>query len=412
MNTKYMNLLKSWLLVVILLSSYSELATAQSVKGFNQNRMNRDLSIMQDVLGKLFSNNYDNSFTSFTQQVNGTYLPGYGILFRVPGSSAFSFRLIEKDQDIAPPPPTSLNRNLDSAKKKVEKKYVIISNGSHGSNETSKNSGLSKEDVINNAVRFFEDYAEAIGQIKPDEHIVIIYQSHDFGFAVEPFLRSSGKASVSGEAATGPLNLSISAKKADITAFRMGKISNKAFRSRLKIIDLNNSGNDIKDVKIMSGILQAALKQDEKGSFTIRGDVKYLIQPGYGALFFARTGYNNGNAPLIFLSKKENAHAYSFSFSSTDSSNSKDAKLSSKEHIRKAFDDFVDNIKQSLIDYGRTMRSLKPGQHITLSLDISRDYNILPKRIDFRVSQKTLSDYDLRKITMDQAISRIIETKY
>lgn len=412
MKTKNLNNIKSWFLVLLLIFMYSGLATAQSGKNFDQNRMNRDLSIMQSVLGKLFSSNYDNSFTSFTHQVNGTYLPGYGVIFRVPGSSAFSLRFIDSSAPPPPPSPVGSKGKLDSIRKKIEEKYVIVGRAGTGSVGTSKNNDLSKKDVINNAVQFLENYAEAIGQIQPDEHVVIIYQSHNFGFFVEPAVRSTGTATSSGEDKSGPLNLSISARKADITAFRMGKISDKTFRNRLKITDLNTSGSDIKDVKIMSDILQSALKQDEKGTFTIHGDVKYLIQPGYGALFFARAGYNSGNSPLIFLSNKGNTHSYSYSFSTTDSSNSKDSKLNSKEHIKKAFNDFVQNIKQSMIDYGRTMRSLKPGQHITLSLEISRDYNILPKRIDFRVSQKTLSDYDLRKINMNQAISRIVETKY
>lgn len=422
MKTLRINRVKAWFLFLILTFTVSGFASAQSDSHFDQNRMNRDLSIMQDVLGKLFNNNYNNRFSSLTQPVNGTYLPGYGVIFRVPGSSVFSVRLIEKSDNLAkntppPPPPkpqqSQPSKRLDSLKKSLQHRAFFIRSNGYRNGLPGEQNKLTKKEVIDDAVQFLENYAEAIGQIKPDEHIVVIYQSHGYSFFVKPVISLNGNASGSGENQSAPLNISVSALKSNITAYRMGKISDKTFRERLKITDLNTSGNSIKDIKIMSGILQSALQESEKGTFTIRGDVKYLIQPGYGAIFFARADYNNDNNFLYITNNGNTAHSYAYSFSSTDSNNSQNSKLNSKEHIQKAYDGFVQNIKQSLIDYGRTMQSLKPGQEITFSVDLNRSYNsLLPKRIDFRVSQKTLSDYNMRKITMNQAMKRIVETRY
>jgi hypothetical protein len=80
--------------------------------------------------------------------------------------------------------------------------------------------------------------------------------------------------------------------------------------------------------------------------------------------------------------------------------------------IKKEFNKFRQEVKRYLIDYGRTVRSLKKGENIMLSVSIDQDIDVLPQRVEFEVSQKVLSDYDSRKISMSNAMDMVKVSDY
>lgn len=78
-----------------------------------------------------------------------------------------------------------------------------------------------------------------------------------------------------------------------------------------------------------------------------------------------------------------------------------------REEMISDFDAFETEAKSLLLDYGRTLSSLKPDQMVILSLSQRRNIEGVPSRIVLSVKKSTLSAYDRKTITKEAALRQI-----
>lgn len=82
-----------------------------------------------------------------------------------------------------------------------------------------------------------------------------------------------------------------------------------------------------------------------------------------------------------------------------------------KKQEQKAFKQFLSQLKQTLVDYGRTIRSISPDESVFLMVNISgADY--LPNHVDLQISRSVLHAYGQGKISRQQAIGKVRVRKY
>jgi hypothetical protein len=380
---KKLNHTITYFLLMALMMTISAVNTYAQNHQFDKKRMNQDISIMQDVLGKIFNENQANGFQFFNQKVEGVYVPKFGVIFRIPGSSLSLFRNVH------------LSKGSTGYTKKMN--YYFTTDEKNNNHQD-----LTKEDIIEKAEHFLSGYADAIGQLKPNDHILIVYQKKKGGFTfvgIGDSLNNNHKFKA--------MNLVISAKKSDIAALRANKINTKAFHNRLTIQD--TSDLYARDYSIMAGILETALKPGKNSKFSLRGDVNFTAIPGYGVIYFMKAGYNSNG---YFYFSNNNDHTFVIPRPSGNLTKLSSPKNKKATDIKKEFDQFRQEVKRYLIDYGRTVRSLKKGENIILSVSIDQDSDLLPERVEFEVSQKVLSDYDRRKMNMSDAMNRVKVTDY
>ncbi|MBO6712317.1 MAG: hypothetical protein JJ882_12655 [Balneola sp.] len=380
------------LLILLLTPS---LGWAQS---FDANRMNRDIKIMENILGEMFKTYSGNTTServfiseSFTgsRNVRGTYLPGYGIIFNVQTGSSF---VISQSSD---------------SEGSSNSFYYSYSTG-ESSNDDVK---VDEESVKDRIIEFLKDYASTIGQLKPTENVMVIYGSNSrHSFPALVYTSSNGKIDRK-EREKLPV-ISGSVTKKDLDDYRSGKINESAFAGKVKTASTKDK--EYLDLKVMGNIFETALKEQDDESFRLSGNVNYLMLDNFGAIFNLDASYRTNNRLFGRVSGITVTGAYI----RTDSRDAPDAKEAEEKeaeflaNVNEAYSQLKNNIKEYLVDYGRTVNSVKPDQYILTTVNVRGRYKDIPERIDFQLKKAVLDQLDKGSISREEALKQVVVTEY
>lgn len=381
------------LLIILLTSSF---ALAQS---FDANRMNRDIKIMENILGEMFKTYSGNTTServfiseSFTgsRNVRGTYLPGYGIIFNVQTGSSFLYTQSSSDSE-------SSSNSF----------YYSYSTGS----SSDDNVKVDEESVKDRITEFLKDYASTIGQLKPTENVMVIYGSNSrHSFPALVYTSSNGKIDRR-EREKLPV-ISGSVTKKDLDDYRSGKIDDSAFAS--KVQTASTTDKEYLDLKVMSNIFETALKEQGDESFRLSGNVNYLMLDNFGAIFNLDASYRTNNR----LFGRVSGITVTGTYIRTDSRDAPDAKEQDEKeaeflaNVNEAYAQLKGNIKEYLVDYGRTVSSVKPDQYILTTVNLRGRYEDIPERIDFQLKKSVLDQLDRGQISREKALEQVVVTEY
>lgn len=393
-----MKTFKSFTLTVLLVVLSSPFAFTQT---FDANRMNRDINIMENILNEMFrvqnvvtqsgtgnvavvSNTYNFSFGG--NNVRGTYMPGYGVIFMVNNKMQF---------------PRTLNLGSDDG-------YSFYYSTGNNSGDSENNRKVDEESVINRIQEFLKDYASTIGQLKADENVIVIFgnNQNDTFRALTYTLRterSSRDETVEEEAL--PV-ISVSAKKSDLDAYRAGRLSEEAFENRLSVA--TSEDKEYLDLKVMSNIFQTALKPEGNPSFGVYGNISYLLLDNFGAIFNMDASYRGGSNAYFRI----NGITASGAYITSQSRNQEEVEEEYMRKVKDSFEQLKQNFKEYLVDYGRTLSSVKSNQYILATVDITGRYEGIPDRIDVQIQKSVLEQLDRGTITRDAALNQVVITEY
>ncbi|MFY0684729.1 MAG: hypothetical protein JXR20_09260 [Balneola sp.] len=380
------------LFLIILLTS--PLALAQN---FDANRMNRDIKIMENILGEMFktyNKNNQNSRATFSfgningsDNVRGTYLPGFGIIFNVKHSTGLVI--------------------MESASNSssMQSFYYSSESSSEGDPE------VNKENIQDRIIEFLKDYASTIGQLKPNENVMVIYgskPSHSFPALV---VRSTNdKTEVQEKREKLPV-ISGSVAKKDLDDYRSGKINASNFENKVKTA--STTDKEYLDLKVMSNIFETALRDQDEESFRLSGNVNYLLLDNFGAIFNMDASFSSSNRFFDTYS----GFTISGSYVATQSrqANEEAIKKEETEHLAKvndAYKKIKTNLKEYLVDYGRTVSSVTSDQYILTTVNIRGRYTDIPERIDVQLKKSVLDQLDKGSITREKALEQVVITEY
>jgi hypothetical protein len=381
------------LLIILLTSS---LGWAQS---FDANRMNRDIKIMENILGEMFktynskleSSNATFAFPEFNRSGNirGTYLPGFGIIFNVVSSSGI------------------LVYELSPASTSNSSSFYYSSEFS-----SEENSDVSEENVKIRITEFLKDYATSIGQLKPSESVMVIYGSKsksDFNRIVY----SSNKENLAKSEGKKLPVISGAIKKKDLDDYRSGKLNEDNF---VKKIDMASSEDkEYLDLKVMSNIFETALRDQDDESFRLSGNVSYLLLDNFGAIFNLDASYRTNNR--LFGTGSISGFTIRGSYVASQAQGKSSDKIEKEEaeyltNIDNAYKKLKDNLKEYLVDYGRTISSVKSNQHILTTVNIRGRYKNIPERIDVQLKKSVLDQLDRGQISREKALEQVVVTEY
>ncbi len=72
------------------------------------------------------------------------------------------------------------------------------------------------------------------------------------------------------------------------------------------------------------------------------------------------------------------------------------------------YDLFLTEVKNYMIEYGRTLRSLDPAERLIVAISINTwNSNALPQRVELSVLKSVLDEYDKRNVSLENAVSKI-----
>lgn len=393
-------------------------ASAQSIN-IDENRMNRDIKIMENILQEMFKTRWDargssgyahsGGMFSFGRSHNphGTHLPDYGVIFTIPGARPGFASLADTNGE------------------------DISFNFEYGNDENGEK--VTEESITNKIIEFLQNYGSTIGQLSDNDKVMVIYntnESDQFDFTT---FRLSGKDENEEERRRKIPTISVVAIKSDLQAYRAGNISANEFRNRLEISTAGMNDQNQMDLKVMANILETTLRKTGEGSFGITGPVDYLMLDNFGALFFGNAFSVGGqffstitpsDIDSISVQPQKGSGAVSITTKNGKQrvysreeilGKRKKQQEQRKKELTEHYQTFVSSLKESLVDYGRTLRSVGSDQYILVSVTLNSRFGRsedAPERIDMQVQKSTLEAMERGDMDREEAIDQIQVREY
>lgn len=451
-----MKQLKSTVLGFLLITTTIVL-TSQIGFAQNDSRMQQDLRISQGILSELLKpeSRTHRSFFSDGSDASSTYIPGYGVIFEVSTSN-----FIVEVADIE----TIDVRGSEDGEDEVR---VTVNGSRNSENATEIELGNSLESQKAAVTSYFLNYANLLGQLKPDERISVIVRSGSgFQFVAPPPPPSRpGQAStVRGwsSASNQSTGFIMSAKGSDIAAHKSGSLSESQFKNRISTTDIKRESSI--DLRIFEKILETGLSGDANPTFSlgrgltsvydnesgllvlgnVRGNqnisvvfreveldslteitelsgIDSLLSPRFlirgnavtldRNLDTLKVGLRRANEQLerarVELAKARELQIVDINGGFEFFSENEMKPSRSPEEVKADLESFIDSTKDLLLDYGRTLDQVKSGQNIMLHMNVRASGDEMPDKLIFSVKKETIENYDRRAITKEVAKSQI-----
>ncbi|MEX0722808.1 MAG: hypothetical protein WD053_02970 [Gracilimonas sp.] len=413
-----MKTLKHTLLIGLVALLLTPLSFAQD---FDKNRMNRDIKIMENILDELFkietkststsSNTRGavrvrevtgsgfisaNLFGARSNQVEGNYIPEYGIIFKIP---------------------YLLSRNITSVSVIKDSDQPSIS-FYYDSDDNSGDNQVTEEAVMTRITNFFKDYAPTIGQLGDDEQVTIVYGKRKENEPQLRIFKRSGDSPENEEVKQVPV-IKVSAKANDLASLKSGRLSSDDFENRLSISKEGIEEKEQLDLKVMSNILETVLSGSQNEMFEISGKPEYLVLDNFGVLFSMNVRHTRTSArgSIVFHEEEVRNEIRASGVKELDVLSPEEAeekRAEQAEQAKASFEQLKTDVTDYLIDYGRTLSSVSSDQHILLTINIlsNRWGDEIPSRLDLQLKKSVLERLERGDINKDEAINAVTITEY
>jgi hypothetical protein len=401
------------LLTLILLGCHAVIAQA-----IDEERMNRDLEVAKNILATLMKSNSDMYLEG--RNLEADYLEGYGVIITIPrhfmyfqipppkikppkvkieGIGDVRTIVIAPGDDIESIEETK--RTLEETKEaqkeamKAQEKEMAEMEVEMKEYEEEMKKGMQyweqnlleqNEKLEQVMITFLADYADLIGQLKPEDKILINQESPYENYGV---LWTTEEGSVESPEFAG---LSMEVAKKEITNYKSGKISLEVFKDRINI-KTKEPEKKRADLEMFAGIFKQYYSPKLSKTFFTEGTPSYEVLDNYGAIFKIRTysSYVEGKLYYMPMLGEEKV----------DSDDR-------QETIEKLYPIFENDIKNFIIDYGRTIKSLDDDDMLVLKIGMTKCEDCsIPKSIEVMLKMEVLKQYDQQKLTREKALAAI-----
>lgn len=383
---------------------------------FDANRMDRDLKIMESILGEIFKTQIHsanstapsvrgNEFTYFSgrssSRIKGTYVPEYGAIFMIPKQS--------------------LNRVILRSQEGKESTVLF----QYRTGEENEDLSIDQESVISRISEFLQDYASTIGQLKDEEQVLVIYgaqNAESYGYASFSLNTMTTRSEKNTRETAEPLPvISVSASKKDLNAYRNGSLSSDAFNKKLKISTSDDS--EKLDLKVLGNIFKTALGEGEGDQYHLitPSSLSFLFLENFGAMYTLDLHRGHGLTGL-----RTNVFRVQETIGARDENQEEervveleklkdelaDQQKKTEETLKKEYQKLIQRTREFIVDYGRTLKSLSPDQYLLVSLNITDPAGEIPQRVNFQIKKSTLDKMDSGSLSREEAMKAVTMTEY
>jgi hypothetical protein len=415
--------------VVVITASVPAPAEARQDAGIDKDLMKRDLEIMESVLDRLLAPASEGTIRFSGSSASALYLPGFGVLiesapgFRVQG---VNFQFLQSGD--------SLHGN--AVIERDRRREAGATSGAAASARATPHD-VDADDLLDKITGFLKNYAGLINQLKPTDRVAVIYNNR--GQIFLPGLRNRD------EAESRLQSMSVVATFSDLDSYRRGNLNDQAFGRRLVVRKVMSDDDPRTDLEIFGRILETGLKTDDRESISLRGNVSHFYVDGAGAVFNLQAGmsargvFSVANMENLAAQLQEQGRrieqqaeqlrqqareievmARNFPADSINFGrqlNLVNARLEAlypdPEKLQEEFELFERNLKSYMIDYGRTLSTLKTGESMYVSVSISGlRRSSLPGRMIYKIDKDAIERFDRRNISREQAINMIGKIEY
>jgi len=384
--------------------SFAFQAFAQSK--MDEVRMVRDIEVAENILSTLIRQQFEKR-SFFPMEIRGEYREGYGITFRLPyevngpmiwnlggqepgvsmldgNSFTYSFNFPSGEQ-------AELSRILDEdGRTKTE---TIRSTGrTRGMSARKVNvdsiRDVSTEKIMAACKDFLTNYGDLITQLPASEKIMITNR----GEGDRMWYGAFGNASK-------PSYMSLEVAKADVTSYKQGKLNKEQFDKKIKVINSVLDDELLPDLELLTSIFNRLYRQDLSKTFFTEENIYYERMKDYGAIYYMQVYSSNQGEfnrryvmPTIGLEDLDQA--------------TRDKK------VKELYPQFEKDIKEDILEYGRTVKSLKPEESLIFNIRLTRCEGCgIPSSLEISVKADVLKDYSSGKLGKEAALGKFMIRK-
>lgn len=430
-------------LVVAVLSAIAGLPVLVQAQKIDEARMERDIEVAENILNTLLRQKSERRYF-FPMEVEGKYMPGYGVTFRLPGemmrvwgalapldpivvqypaaACKYSYssstdeeeykdvadrlseleaetRELEEEFEKADREATremeNRQRELEEEQRKLESELResrgrARTEGIRGSARVGRAAAAPNRDSLNQimtkklaevAKEFLVDYGDLIGQLKPEERIVITNRGDagDVWIGFDQPKRSY---------------LVVEALRGDISQYKQGKLSREQMLAKIKVVNTTTSDKKEPDLELFSSILERLYRQDLSKTYFTTNDIFFERLTDFGVVYYMSvySAHDRGNRR--------------FDMPTVNLENLTQEERDQK--VKELYPIFEKGIKEDMLEYGRTLKSLKDNETLSLHVKMTRCKQCgLPATLEYSVKADVLRDYSSGKITKETALAKV-----
>lgn len=423
------------------------LATTAVAQSGNDDRMERDIQVAENVLGSLIKQQIGDNVL-MPVEVEGSYRPGLGITFSVPNNSLLNWIVVPR----APRAPSVKvyggQGNGYSYTIETDEDGDIVTEEIHGGDDherersdkdkarseeerakSEKNRAMSEEQrakvaegrarsaegqaareferswgsmtvtgsadaaekdskeynkfLIEAAKTFLADYSTILSQLKTEERITITNRANEGGNRYWRFMGDEKR-----------FFLSIEAAGADIKQYQAGKLTREQFISKIKVVESEVDAERSQDLELLNTIFDRLYQPDLSRTFFTEDNTYYERLKDYGAVFYMQ----------VFSSNQMDRGYYNMPTQKIE-------RVTQEERDKKVtelYPAFEKELKENMLEYGRTLRSLKPDESLVFNVKLTKCVDCgIPATLEVSVKASVLNDYMLGKLEKNAALAKM-----
>jgi hypothetical protein len=396
-HKKMKNMMKFWIGGMIVMTIQSQVSFAQKI---DDDRMRRDIEVAENVLSTLIKQEIGSQRTFWGLDVKGSYQEGYGVTFRLPGDNSMIYfpkgeaTVIYSDDlrpgvTIAAPPPHKVprgDREQDEAREEAirsEKRTATSLREATTERKRAKSDSLRDEynkKLIKAAKDFIVDYGDFISQLGPNERIVITNQGESKSWYFNQAKRT---------------HISVEGNKADIIAFKQGKLTRDQAIAKLKVVNTESVETKEQDLELLASIFNRLYRPDLSTTYFSENNLYYERLKDYGALFYMQ----------VYSSYETGHKMYSMS---TQNLEDVDEETRDKKVVE-LYPKFEKELKENILEYGRTLKTLKDEEVLIFNVTLTKCKIKgcgIPSTLELGIKGSVLKDFSMGKIDKDAGIAR------
>jgi hypothetical protein len=381
------------------------LATAQTK--VDEQRMQRDIEVAENILTTLIKQEFSRR-NFFPIEITSEYREGHGVTFRLPEYLNGSMRMFFND-DMSNPniimntgPGNSFSYTITGEElegmEETPEQAVAAGSGTQPRTPKPRSPKKTKAAVdsteqsfenkfITASKNFLADYGDLISQLQPTEKIVITNR----GDNRNPWFTFQGMNKQS--------LITIEASKADLTQAKLGKITRDQLLSKIKIVNSEISDKLEPDLELFSSIFSRLYQPDLSKTYFTQGNIYYERLKDFGVIYYLETFssnagefFNHYSLPTLAMDDVDQA--------------TRDKKAA------ELYPAFEKELKENILEYGRTIKSLKDEESVIINSKITRCKGCsIPSSLEISVKMSVLKEYNAGKLSKENALAKMIIKK-
>lgn len=398
-----MNFMKRGIRLLVLTALIFSFTIAGAQHKVDQGRMDRDIEVAENIMSTLIKQQFEKR-SFFPMEVNGEYREGYGVTFRLPyelngpmiwsigGAAAPGVTILDGDS-------YSYSFSLPSGEQAELER--IMGEDQRVKTETVRGTGrargvvsrqvnvdsireVSADKIIDACKEFLANYGDLITELPANEKIVITNRGDGDRIWYGALMNASK-----------PSYMSLEVTKADITSYKQGKLNKEQFDKKIKVINSEIDDELQPDLELLTSIFNRLYRPDLSKTFFTEDNIYYERMKDYGAIYYLQVYSSNQNdfngryvMPTVGLGDLDQA--------------ARDKK------VKELYPQFEKDIKEDILEYGRTVKSLKPEESLIFNIKLTRcDGCGIPSSLEISVKSAVLNDYSSGKLSKEAALGKM-----